>query len=91
MYDEAYFLRAAASRKEGEDAARLRRTAVVALRLNVGDHAMSARAHTSLARALDASGNHPEAVREARAALAIDEHASEARAIVVPSGPAQEH
>ena len=91
MYDEAYFLRAAASRKEGEDAARLRRTAVVALRLNVGDHAMSARAHTSLARALNASGNHAEAVREARAALAIDEHASEARAIVVPSGPAPEH
>jgi len=90
-YDLAYFLRAAASEKRDEDAARLRRAAVVALRLNAADHATSARAHTSLALALEASGNHVEAVHEARAALAIDDHASAARAIVVPSEPAAEH
>ncbi|HEY8793391.1 MAG TPA: hypothetical protein VIM15_00490 [Gemmatimonadaceae bacterium] len=47
IYGLTYSLLDVASEKHGDDAARLRRAAIVALRLNVGDHAMSARAIVS--------------------------------------------
>jgi Peptidase family S41 len=86
MYFLSWSLHRAAAQKSGADAVRLRNAAIVALQLNVADHAKSARAHSELAAALAGSGRAAEALREAHAALAIDAHDAEARAIVVSGG-----
>jgi hypothetical protein len=82
----SWALHRAAAHRSGVDAERLRNAAIVALQLNAADHATSARAHSELAASLAGSGRAREALREARAALAIDAHDPDARAIVVSHG-----
>ena len=86
MYFLSWSLHRAAAQKSGADAERLENAAIVALQLNAADHATSARAHSELSAALAASGRAALALREARAALAIDPHDPDARAILVSHG-----